>query len=50
MTTALIHANYLSQKDIEICLGYDLSSLSGQTGFGQIKKLHQTLQETYSSL
>ncbi|MDP9359067.1 MAG: hypothetical protein M3R02_28055 [Chloroflexota bacterium] len=46
----LIHANYLSQKDIEICLGYDLSSLSGQTGFGQIKELHQTLQETYSSL
>lgn len=25
----LIHKNYLSQKDIEICLGFDLASLAG---------------------
>ena len=43
----LIHDNYLSQKDIEICLGYDLSPLSDHPGCGQIGDLHHALQEAY---
>ena len=43
----LIHSNYLSQKDIEICLAFDLSSLNIQTGFDQIAELHQVLLQEY---
>jgi hypothetical protein len=44
----LIHQNYLSQKDIEICLAYDLAPLSAETSFPAIEALHQNLRETYS--
>ncbi len=44
----LIHNNYLSQKDIEICLECDLSSLRTHARFAQIEELHRSLQHTYS--
>ena len=44
----LIHKNYLSQKDIEICLGCDLSSLATHAGFAQIEELHRSLQQMFS--
>jgi hypothetical protein len=44
----LIHNNYLSQKDIDICLASDLSQLAGHSNFAQIRELHETLQSTYS--
>lgn len=43
----LIHENYLSQKDIEICQGFDLSDLADQPGFENISELHLTLNTVY---
>lgn len=43
----LIHKNYFSQKDIEICLAYDLAPLSGDANFSAIEALHKSLCQTY---
>jgi len=43
----LIHENYLSQKDIGICLGYDLESLSEEQGIDSIQTLHEVLKSEY---
>lgn len=45
----LIHENYLSQKDIDICLGFDLASLAQQPEFENIRPLHETLKIEYGS-
>jgi len=39
----LIHENYLSQKDIDLCATYDLSDLAGQKGYANMRLLHETL-------
>ena len=44
----LIHGNYLSQKDIEICLKFDLSSLSQQPVGEDTRQLHECLVSSYS--
>ena len=44
----LIHENYLSQKDIEICAAYDLSPHEAQNNFSEIHSLHQSLQQRYA--
>jgi len=44
----LIHQNYLSQKDIEICLAYDLSHLRTGPDFPAIEVLHQSLRDAYA--
>ncbi len=44
---ALIHGNYLSQKDIEICLGFDLTSLNAQPQYENMRKLHDVLVAIY---
>lgn len=41
---ALIHANYMSQKDIEFCLKYNLDDLRGRSKFANIEALHQELR------
>jgi hypothetical protein len=43
----LIHGNYMSQKDVEICLGLDLADLRGRAEFSQIEKLHRSLVAAY---
>jgi hypothetical protein len=46
----LIHAHYLSQKDIEICAAFDITSreeLEMHTNFPGIESLHRTLKEQY---
>lgn len=43
----LIHQNYLSQKDIEICIGFDISSLPAHEHHGSIQELHNTLISEY---
>lgn len=43
----LIHGNYLSQKDIEICLGFDIGSLVGHADFPAIKALFDACVLTY---
>ncbi len=45
----LIHGNYLSQKDIEICLGFDVESLAGRLDIGGIRELHAALVATYET-
>jgi hypothetical protein len=43
----LIHGNYLSQKDIEICLGFDFSSLADQPQDDKMRELHDALKAEY---
>jgi hypothetical protein len=45
----LIHGNYLSQKDIEICLGFDAESLAGRPRSEGMRELHAALVETYKA-
>lgn len=44
----LIHANYLSRNDIEICINFDLSSLQHDSR-DTIEALHNTLYEVYGA-
>ncbi|MBI4986891.1 MAG: hypothetical protein HZC24_16485 [Rhodocyclales bacterium] len=43
----LIHGNYLSQKDIEICLAFDIESLADRPGIDAMRELHAALAEKY---
>jgi hypothetical protein len=43
----LIHENYLSQKDIEICLGFDLASIADRREIDSIRTLHEVLKSGY---
>jgi hypothetical protein len=45
----LIHENYLSQRDIEICLGFDVESLATQPKHKAMRELHEVLREKYGS-
>jgi hypothetical protein len=45
----LIHGNYLSQKDIEICLGFDLGSVADSPQPEGIRQLHEALVTNYAS-
>lgn len=44
---ALVHGNYMSQKDIEFCLGLDLIELRDRAEFPRIEELHQSLLAAY---
>ncbi len=43
----LIHGNYLSQKDIDICLGFDVETLADNEGIETIRLLHNALVTDY---
>ena len=43
----LIHSNYLSQKDIEICVGLDVEPLADRPGIEGMRELHAALIEKY---
>ena len=45
----LIHANYLSRKDIEICLDFDLEPFVARPEYGGMRELHDTLLSEYGS-
>ncbi len=45
----LIHGNYLSQKDIEFCLGLDLEGIAGNPRIESVRELHGVLVSTYGS-
>lgn len=45
----LIHQHYLSQKDIEICLDFDLASFENRPEIGNIRLLHEALKLEYRS-
>lgn len=43
----LIHGNYLSQKDIDICLGFNVETLAGNEGIENMRALHDALAAGY---
>lgn len=43
----LIHEHYLSQKDIDFCLEYDITKLSDQPNYGEIEKIFEELKSDY---
>jgi hypothetical protein len=43
----LIHVNYLSQRDIEICLGFDLGTLAAHPEYKKMSELHDVLVTKY---
>lgn len=45
----LVHSNYLSQRDIEIYLGFDLETLADNPGIENIRELHGALVAAYRS-
>ncbi len=44
----LIHGNYMSQRDIDICLAFDLEALSAEPGITTIRDLHAALVAGFS--
>ena len=44
---SLIHRNYISLKDIEICLSFDLSSIANHLNIDNILALHEELKSKY---
>ena len=43
----LIHENYLSQKDIGICLDFDLAGIADRLEINSIRTLHEMLKSVY---
>jgi hypothetical protein len=43
----LIHENYLSRKDIEICLDFDLAGIADRPEIDSIRTLHEVLKSEY---
>lgn len=43
----LIHANYLSQKDIESCLEFNISSLEGEDNYEEMNQLFMEFVNLY---
>jgi hypothetical protein len=46
----LIHSNYMSQRDINICLSFDLADLGDRPEIAAIRTLHGVLTNSYSAL
>ena len=44
----LIHEHYLSQKDLEICLDFDITTLSDQENYPEIERIFETLRNEYT--
>jgi hypothetical protein len=44
----LIHSNYLSQKDIEICAGFELGGFAARPEYRDMRSLHDTLVAIYA--
>ena len=43
----LIHRNYLSQRDIDICLGFDLATFAARPEYENMRGLHDILVAAY---
>jgi hypothetical protein len=43
----LVHGNYLSRKDIDICLSHDISTLAKESAYTAIRELHDALRTAY---
>jgi hypothetical protein len=45
----LIHGNYLSQKDIEICLNFDIESVACEPDQKSMREIHEVLRVKYGA-
>src|SRR5580704_16403684 len=45
----LIHGNYLSQRDIDVCLAFDLGEFAARPGYESIRELHDALVTKWGS-
>lgn len=45
----LIHGNYMSRRDVDICLGFDVESLKNHEGVEEIRTLHEALAKEYKT-
>lgn len=45
----LIHGNYMSRRDVDICLGFDVESLKNHEGVEEIRALHEALAKEYKT-
>jgi hypothetical protein len=45
----LIHGNYLSQRDIDVCLAFDLGEFAVLPKYGGIRELHDALVAKWGS-
>lgn len=45
----LIHGNYMSQRDIDICLNFDVENLRIHAGIEEIRALNEELAECYKT-
>ncbi len=43
----LIHGNYLSQADVDICVGFDLGEFADRPEYKNMRELHDALVATY---
>ena len=43
----LIHEHYLSKKDLEFCLDFDISALSEQPKYEEIERIYNTFKQEY---
>ena len=43
----LIHQNYLSQKDIDICPGFNVAGIADRPEIDSIRTLHEVLKSEY---
>jgi hypothetical protein len=44
----LVHRYYVSRKDIDVCLTFDIQLLNSHPNFGVIESLHRSLRQAYS--
>jgi hypothetical protein len=44
----LVHANYLSQNDIDVCRAFDIESVVGEAGEEAMRVVHAALSSAYS--
>lgn len=44
----LIHEHYLSQKDLEFCMEYEITNLCGEPNYSEIEKIFETLKKEFS--
>ncbi|MGH9419753.1 MAG: hypothetical protein ACRD3J_07265 [Thermoanaerobaculia bacterium] len=45
----LIHGNYLSRRDVDICLAFGIEMLRDEEGIETIRRLHETLLQDYKT-
>lgn len=45
----LVHEHYLSQKDLEFCIEYDITVLNGEPNYGEIERIFEELKTEYAT-